>query len=95
MQSIASWAPASKVWASAGAILPCASSAVTVLWKSLSFWMASAFLPSSSFWLALVSLAGEVGSLGRRYQIVDLSLAICDGLLGLGRRGSRPQEYRH
>ena len=39
-------------------------------------------------------LAGEVGALGRRPQIVDLGLALIDGL-GLGGRGGRPQEHRH
>jgi hypothetical protein len=56
IQAIASLAPLIKEFASSGLILPCAFSAVTVSLKFVSFWMASAFLPSASFTLAYSSL---------------------------------------
>jgi hypothetical protein len=56
MQAIALLAPLIKIFASSGLILPCVFSAATVSLKFVSFWMASAFLPSASFALALASL---------------------------------------
>jgi hypothetical protein len=88
MQAIASLAPRIKVFASSGSILPCAFSAATVSLKFVSFWMASAFLPSASF-----TLAKEGGVVGLPPQHVDLGLAIRDGF-GLGRRSAYPHQQR-
>ena len=58
IQAIASLAPLIKEFASSGSILilPPVFSAATVSLKFVSFWMASAFLPSASFTLAYSSL---------------------------------------
>ena len=78
VQAIASSAPLIKVCALTGAILPCAFSAVTVFLKSLSFWMASAFLPSASFRLALSSLATRPVSFFSAFWPMKVALWVCN-----------------
>src|SRR5215217_767001 len=77
MQYIASLAPLIKVFASSGLILPCVFSAATVSLKFVSFWMASAFLPSASFALALSSLVTRPVRFISAFWPMKVAFSVC------------------